>query len=215
MARPEYELGVPFETPSDGGQFAYCISAPTARLVLSIQRAITVPGAHFRRSPIIYARGGDKFDSWHAEFAALAERLAASEELEPKEPAPSGLKYPDAEHRKKVEVAAVKAVASYLKKQGYKVADRQGHNCGYDLFATRAITPRELHIEVKGISEDVPQFFLALNEMRYLSHPRWRLALVTNALRKPTVALFTEQQVRKKFDFSPVVWEAHPKKTKT
>ena len=214
-ARREYELGVPFETPSDGGQFVYCISAPTARLFLPAQRAITVPGAHFRRSPIIYARGGGKSDPWRAEFAKLAERLVASDGVAPKEPTPSGLKYPDAEHRKQVEVAAVEAVVSYLKKRRYKVADRQGHNCGYDLLATRAITPRELHVEVKGTSEDLPRFFLPLNEMRYLSHPKWRLAIVTNALREPIVALLTEDQVRKKFEFTPVVWEARLKKTQT
>lgn len=215
MARPEYELSVQFETPSDGGQFVYCISAPMAHLVVPEQRTITVSGAHFRRSPIIYARGGGKADTWRAEFAELAERLVSSDELAPKEPAPSGLRYPDAEHRKKVEVAAVEAVISHLEEQGYKVADRQGFNCGYDLLATRTITPRELHIEVKGTSEDLPRFFLTLKEMRYLPHPKWRLALVTNALSKPRVDLITEQQVHKKFEFTPIAWEARPKKTQT
>ncbi|WP_428979445.1 protein NO VEIN domain-containing protein [Cupriavidus oxalaticus] len=78
--------------------------------------------------------------------------------------------------------------------------------CGYDFIFSKGRTT--LHVEVKGTSGDVPQFFLTRNEygkgMR--SNSRWRLAMVTSALSEPNVVIYDAVKLQKTFDLDPYVY---------
>ena len=112
------------------------------------------------------------------------------------------------EHRAEVERAAVDHVRSHLKRNGYKVIDRQSEKCGYDLLAKRSRHPAELHVEVKGTSLEGARFYMTRNEMAYLANPNWRLALVTSVLDQPTLRMLKAKEVGKAFVFEPVTWVA-------
>lgn len=75
--RPEYEFG-DFRTDVHGNQYVYCISSSSAHLIPVENRNITVPGDHFRRTPIIYAIGNGQDDEWREELAILAEEIVAT-----------------------------------------------------------------------------------------------------------------------------------------
>ena len=118
------------------------------------------------------------------------------------------LSFPDSEHRKKVEKAAIREATNHLVGLGFEIINREKENCGYDLLATRGVEPTELHVEVKGTSSEVPEFYISRNEKRYMSRAEWRLILVTEALTSPNVKLLTRQEVEVMFLFSPLAWKA-------
>lgn len=205
-SRPEYAAGAPFPTDNDGNHFSYCISASEAYLIPSEDRDMIVSGAHFKRTPIVYVKGGEKEDPWRDELAEQALSLINTYKNE-KATSSNKAAFPDAEHRKKVEEAAVKIAVEYLEAMSFQVTDRQKDNCGYDLLAQRTEkTPKELHIEVKGTSSSTKRFFISQQEYSYMSNPKWRLLLVTGALDKPEVHLLNQKQVNKMFSFSPLSW---------
>ena len=72
--RPEYESGNDFDTDVEDNNYVYCISSSSAQLIPVENRNTTVPGDHFRRTPIIYARGNGQDDEWREELAILAEK---------------------------------------------------------------------------------------------------------------------------------------------
>jgi hypothetical protein len=102
----------------------------------------------------------------------------------------------DVEKRRQIEVAAVKAVGLYLEDSGFTVRSVEKKNLGYDLTATRA--DETLHVEVKGRSSNEVSAELSVNEFdclrRYdgLRNPKahYRIAIVTDALAKPTISEF-------------------------
>jgi len=150
-------------------------------------------------------------DEWRQKLAELAEEIVANPEfgVDPK----SNSGFPDSAVREAVEKAAIEKAMEYLEDKKYKVVDRQKDNCGYDLLARRKINADELHVEVKGTGGQEMRFFMSRNEKKYMSHPKWRLLVVTNALGKPEVSLLTANQVQARFQFNPLSWEAVLKKS--
>ncbi|UEM40627.1 hypothetical protein [Pectobacterium aquaticum] len=63
ISRPEYDLDE-LELDVHGGKYSYCISTCEAFLIPNHLRDISISGKHFKRSPIIYVRGGKKNDAW-------------------------------------------------------------------------------------------------------------------------------------------------------
>jgi hypothetical protein len=63
-------------------------------------------------------------------------------------------------------------------------------------------------VEVKGTSLLGESFFISRNEYLYIDDPRWRLALVTDALNEATLRLLNAHAVRRQFTFEPMTWIA-------
>lgn len=198
-----------YQVRPDKGNY-YCVSSDSARPISVEKRKYEISSGHFKRTPIVYARGNGKNDNWRQELAALAEKIVANPELEIDLKPKSG--FPDSAAQKAVEEAAIKKAMEYLKDKKYEVFDKQKDNCGYDLLAKRKRSPDELHVEVKGTSSQEMRFFITRNEKKYMSHPQWRLLVVTNALNKPEVSLLTANEVEACFQFNPRLWEAVLKK---
>lgn len=204
LDRPEYEVG-DFEMDIHGNPYSYCFSAANATLVPLQLRQTVVSGDHFKRSPIIYVRGNGRNDAWRLEFAALAESIIELAPVIAETKAPT-FKFPDAEHRKRVEKAAIEKAQRTFNSR-YRVTDRQKDNCGYDLLLVDRKTEEELHLEVKGTSSEVMHFYMTRNEQKYLSNPKWRLYMVTEALLRPKGTLMDLAEVKKFFDLVPFAWE--------
>ncbi|ELA7327684.1 DUF3883 domain-containing protein [Vibrio alginolyticus] len=111
----------------------------------------------------------------------------------------------DIEKKKRVELSAIDTTISYYQSEGYKVIDRQKDNCGYDLLAEKG--KNTLKLEVKGTASETPRFFLSRNERAKSIDPLWRLIIVTSALSKPYLEVFTTEQMESKFNFSELCWE--------
>lgn len=112
------------------------------------------------------------------------------------------------EHRKAVELAAVKTTTSDLERRGYHVVSRERDNIGYDLDATHRENGSVLHVEVKGTSGCEPRFFMTMNEYGYRQAPEWRLAVVVDALKDPKLRLLSLREVEGEFELAPMVWKA-------
>lgn len=210
--RPEYQSSEPFETDTLGNQFVYCVSAKRAYLIPLEKRTETIPGRHLGRTPIAYVRGQGPTELWRRKLAARAEELVAQfmpvVQADVVTTDTRGFPLASAEHRKRVEKAAVDKAKRYLQRQDYAVEDRQAAKCGYDLLALRKRDSSELHVEVKGTSLLGESFFISRNEYLYIDDPRWRLALVTDALNEGTLRLLNAHAVRRQFTFEPMTWIA-------
>jgi hypothetical protein len=97
-------------------------------------------------------------------------------------------------------------VRGYFRQRGYAVRDRQADKCGYDLLALRKRDKSEFHVEVKGTSLLGESFFITRNEYGYIDNPKWRLALVTDALSSATLRLLDAREVWRRFRFEPMTW---------
>ena len=204
--RPEYNTEPDFDTDVHGEKFGYCISADIAHLIPVGSRTQKISGDHFRKSPVLYLRGNGKNESWRQELATLAEELVANPPSDT-DSAPPRITFPDPEHRKKVELAAINAAIKYLSKEN-TVTDRQKHHCGYDLLARHRETGEELHVEVKGTSNEIMHFYMTRGEYHHMPTPQWRMIMVTHALAKPKLTLLSYKEVMKVFDLKPFAWEA-------
>ena len=198
-----------YKARPDVSDYLYCVSSDSAWLI-PVEKREEIPSDRFKRTSIIYARGNGQDDDWRQKLAVLAEKIVANPELRIVARPKSG--FPDSAVRKAVEEAAIKKAMEYLKGKEYRVTDKQMENCGYDLLAKRKRTPDELHVEVKGTGGQEMRFFMSRNEKKYMSHPKWRLLVVTNALGKSEVSLLTANQVEARFQFNPLSWEAVLKK---
>lgn len=208
--RPEYRLGIDFETDANDERFLYCVSSDRATLIPVSERERTIPGDHFKRAPIIYARGNGGDDPWRRKLAREAEDIVKWKK--PRRPTgPPTVGFPDKAHRDKVEKASMTAASEYLREKSYRLRDRTKANCGYDILAKRGRAPKELHVEVKGTSGDTMRFFMTRNERRYMRNPKWRLIIVTNALNNPKIVILTRQDVERTFEFDALAWEATAK----
>ncbi|MGF6438574.1 protein NO VEIN domain-containing protein [Kosakonia sp. 1610] len=208
ISRPEYVLDE-LELDVHGGKYSYCISTCEAFLIPDYLRDITISGKHFKRSPIIYVRGGKKNDVWRLEFARLAESIV-SKKIDYSEFNSPNISFPDKEHRKKVEKAAIEKAFEVLSKK-YDVVDRQKDACGYDLLITHKITNEQLLVEVKGTSNDRMHFFMTRKELELSNDPRWRLFMVSDALNSKKYSLMNKYEVNEIFDLSPLAWEGTTK----
>ena len=119
-----------------------------------------------------------------------------------------GAGFGSAENNKKVEKAAIEAVARQLKRDGWNVTSVESLNVGYDLLAKKGRKVR--NIEVKGVSGSRPNFIITDNEASSAkSDNKWELCIVTNALaKKPTIQRFTAAQFHKKFKLKPISYRA-------
>ena len=118
------------------------------------------------------------------------------------------------EHRKKVEKAAEEAVKRDYREKGFSYTDDDDvtrKNLGFDFIFRRGRT--EHHVEVKGTSGDLPRFFMTRNENAYRENPKWRFAIVTNALGPdPTVCVYNNRRFKKTFELEPYVYTGLPKR---
>lgn len=102
----------------------------------------------------------------------------------------------DVELRKQIETAAVLAVGQKLETMGYTIKSVEKDNLGYDLVATRDV--ETLHFEVKVRSGVDVCADLSANEFDCLKRyererkpaAHYRIAIVTDALRNPTIHEF-------------------------
>lgn len=117
-----------------------------------------------------------------------------------------------AEHRKKVEIAAVETTTRELESRGYEVFSREKDNVGYDLKATRQKDGSSLYVEVKGTAGPSERFFMTANEHQFIETPEWRIAMVTDALGKPKLSIYNLLELKKLFDLSPMVWKGTRKR---
>lgn len=114
---------------------------------------------------------------------------------------------PDLEIRKKIEVSAISFVKSYFEKQGYLISDKQKDNCGYDLLAQKG--KKILKLEVKGTSSDVQHFFISRNERAKSIDPFWHLVVVSSALSRPKITVYTGIEMENEFNFDALSWECN------
>lgn len=93
--------------------------------------------------------------------------------------------------KQQVEVAAVETTIKYFENLDYIVISREDDKVGWDL---EAINSREkLLIEVKGLSGNITSIELTPNEYQNSKEQKsiYRLCIVTNALSKPTLEVFS------------------------
>ena len=207
--------------PASDDPYCYSIQSKTAYLVPPQHR--TKPFSHpsIRSASYSYLSGPNVLESNNKKEvkALLLAELERLKSVAIKNPTPDNAPDLDnvfdnplqgfgtAEHRKAVEVAAVKATISKLKKKGFRCTSREAENVGYDLFAKHK-KHGDLHVEVKGTAQADARFFMTANEYKYKQAPQWRLAMVTDALGDPKVKLMTLAKVEQKFDLEPMVWKA-------
>jgi hypothetical protein len=129
--------------------------------------------------------------------------IAAREELRR-----SGAGFGNNETNSLVERAAIRKAIRLLKQKGFMVTSRERESIGYDLDARRGRT--ELHVEVKGVSDDVVQFPITRNEVfRATSDPSFRLFVVTDALNRGAhVHEFKGRELHHRFDLQPISYMA-------
>lgn len=80
-----------------------------------------------------------------------------------------------------------------------------------DMIFWRKRSKGQLHVEVKGTASEVEHFFISRNEWLYSSHPLWRLAIVSNALEKPTLSMLTKVQLERRFALDALAYHAQRK----
>lgn len=121
-----------------------------------------------------------------------------------------GAGFGDVEMNRKVERAAVAAVTRKLEDEGWEVISVEQAKLGYDLRCTRGKAKRL--VEVKGIQGSKTAFFITEAEVR-----KWQdkaspseVAVVTSALSKPTITIFTRDDI-KRFSLEPVLRRARLK----
>lgn len=129
-------------------------------------------------------------------------------EVEPATVTARGAGFGTAEQNRKVEAAAMKAASKYYRDAGYTVRDVSRLNLGWDLTAIPKTTDEyPIHVEVKGVSGSVPRVLLTRNEyVTSLEDEDWELAVVTQALTKPSVEVYLPKAVKK--SSTPFAWQA-------
>ena len=106
---------------------------------------------------------------------------------------------------RKIEKAAVRFVLNNYEDAGWSVRDVSASCCGYDLECRRQRTV--LHVEVKGTRGLDKKFILTRNEAEtWRRDKHFRLALVTNALRKPTLFQWRGPRSFAKIKLTPIAF---------
>jgi hypothetical protein len=116
-----------------------------------------------------------------------------------------------AESNRIVEQAAVNLVTEEFVRQGYTVTSRESENVGYDLDVSNDID--ELHVEVKGVSGELPEFIITTNEVKQSnSDQAFHLRVVTSATSdSPEIHCFTGKQLKSLFELQPITFRAKRK----
>jgi len=113
----------------------------------------------------------------------------------------------------RIERAAIGAARRYFSSRGWSVKSREKENRGFDLECQQGT--RRLHVEVKGIRGNALCFILTAGEQRCsLSDPRFRVALVVDAMTKPWVRLFTTKKLVRGFEMKPLAYKVTPVRSK-
>lgn len=116
--------------------------------------------------------------------------------------------YLSSERRKEIEDKAIEYVWNKYESLGYKIDDRQAHNCGYDLLATKG--NKKLELEVKGTVSRSPRFFISRNEYAYAKQKDskgWRLIVIYNIDGECEELELTRQQLEERFFMDALCWE--------
>ena len=213
--------------PAPGGKrnarWRYCISSKAAYFVPPEER--TMPFSHpsvgqgkysFLRGP-----GVRKTANKEAVLKLLKRRMkrlisvAIENPTDDSAPDPGGdpadplRGFGTADHRKKVEKAAEKAVKKHYRDKGFCCTDVTRKNLGFDFIFSKG--RRTSHVEVKGTSGDLPRFFLTRNENAYRENREWRFAIVTSALGpQPKVRVYDNRKFEKTFELDPYVYTGEP-----
>jgi hypothetical protein len=200
---------------------SYCITSKEAFFVPPVFRIRPFSHVSIRRGKYSFLDGPgvEQTKNKQQVLNLLTERMAALANVVVKTPTEDNIPDPEidaadplkgfgtAEHRKKVEVAAEKAVIAHFKAKGFNYRRVSQLPCGYDFIFSKGQTT--LHVEVKGTSSTVAQFFLTRNEhaIGMMTNPTWFLAMVTSALTEaPRVVTYDKEQLLQQFDVEPYVF---------
>lgn len=93
--------------------------------------------------------------------------------------------------KQQVEISAVETTIQYYEQLGYIVISKEKDNVGWDLEASN--TMETLLLEVKGLSGKIVSIELSPNEYQKSKKfsNKYRLCIVTNALIKPKLEIFS------------------------
>ena len=202
--------------------WSYCITSKEAYFVPPEQRLDPFSDSSIRQAKYSYLKGpGVKATASKERVLALLEsRLLDLRERVVRNPSEAVLPDPEtnssdplcgfgsAEHRKNVEEAAERVVMKHYEDLGFKCKRVTHLPCGHDFVFSAG--QRVLHVEVKGTASDIPHFFLTKNEhnIGLRSNPRWRLAMVTSALREPKLIVYSAKELEEAFQLDPYVYLA-------
>jgi hypothetical protein len=223
FTRPEYKDGTGFRLDTNGDKFSYSIYSDKAFLVLPEDRTNPISNSSIKQAKYSYVLcPGEKKPSTDAKVDVLFEineRLSALKKVAVPQPnrknilpdiedneADPLINFGTADHRKKVELAAEDAVTKYLTEKGNTVVRRSLEKLGYDLQAISKNDGTELYVEVKGTSGIHSRFFMTPNELSFMTSNKWRFALVTDALRTPSIEFLNRREFKARFDLLPGVW---------
>ena len=219
------QLRISDPTPEEG--WFYCITSKTAYLVPPEKRTKSFTHPSVRQGKYSFLRGPEvrKTDNKEEVLKYLKRRMrklrssvvenptdktAPDRGAEPGDPLRV---FGTPEHRKRVEKAAEEAVKKHYRAKGFMCTDDDDvtkKNLGFDFIFRKG--PTERHVEVKGTSGDLPRFFMTRNENAYRENPKWRFAIVTNALGPdPTVRVYNNRRFKKIFELEPYVYTGMPK----
>lgn len=127
-------------------------------------------------------------------------------------PRAAGAGFGSAEENRRVEKAAINAVIREYKSRGWRVKSMERFDLGYDLHCTRA--KDEEHVEVKGVRGSLCSFIVTSNEADAAkADPRFRLCVVTNALRAShrKISRFPGRALGTVFALQPISFVAKPR----
>ncbi|MBC3928600.1 DUF3883 domain-containing protein [Undibacterium sp. CY21W] len=201
--------------------WSYCISSKTAYFISPEDRTMPFSDSSIRQGKYSFLEGPNVNvnESKKRVLKLLEERLKALLPFAIKNPDENKLPDPELdatdpfkgfgtpEHRKKVEIAAEKAVIEYYKKKGFVHERVTNLPCGYDFIFKKG--KLEFHVEVKGTASTSPKFYLTRNEhvKGLQSNPNWRLVMVTAALSaNPVIAEYNAAELTRTFDLEPYVF---------
>ena len=223
---PETRAHLPVSESDPDARWLYCITSRNAYFVPPEKRTMPFSHRSVRQGKYSFLRGPEVRTTANKEevLKLLKHRMkklqsavienptdetAPDLSAEPGDPL-GGFGTPG--HRKKVEKAAEEAVKKHYRAKGFSYTDADDvtkKNLGFDFIFRRGRTER--HVEVKGTSGDLPRFFMTRNENAYRENPKWRFAIVTNALSsKPKVRIYNNQKFEKTFELDPYVYTGTP-----
>lgn len=225
--RPEYQIASEFPLTPDNSKFHFDITADRAIRVPAVLRDVKIDTTAMRRTSIMYLRGhGKKSDSKIALAKSVVRQINELRKLietvgtDDFDGDLKKLTTTDTKRRKEVEEASMLEATAYFERRGYGIKDISGRKIGYDLLGTKKNRsrsgPSQLFIEVKGTQAQRPRFLMSRRERLFMDDPvndaRWRLAIVTSALKSPRTLELNRREVYEKFGLSTYTWYGEEKR---
>ncbi|MFA6233831.1 MAG: DUF3883 domain-containing protein [Bacteroidota bacterium] len=114
--------------------------------------------------------------------------------------------YGDEEQNLRIEMAAVAVVRSYFASEGWTVTSREEDYCGYDLLCAKG--GQELHLKVKGMSDDELRFIMTDHEFKTASlDDDYLVCVVTRAESDDAeLSFFDPDEMLDEFNYRPTEW---------